>query len=69
MESAASGNHLGGVPRKVVIAAVGCFAKAVANLINTTTVHNADTLLRLVTSRPPGIPLITVSNHMSTLVS
>lgn len=67
MESAASGNHLGGVPRKVVIAAVGCFAKAVANLINTTTVHNADTLLRLVTSRPPGIPLITVSNHMSTL--
>lgn len=67
MEWAASGNHLGGMPRKLVIASVGCFAKAVANLINTTTVHNADTLLRLVTSRPPGIPLITVSNHMSTL--
>ncbi|CAH9053194.1 unnamed protein product [Cuscuta epithymum] len=67
MEWAASANHLGGVPRKVVIGAVGCFAKAVANLINTTTVHNSDTLLRLVRSRPPGIPLITVSNHMSTL--
>nr|GMD54130.1 N-acylphosphatidylethanolamine synthase isoform X1 [Ipomoea batatas] len=67
IEWAARPNHLGGVPRKMVIAAVGCFAKAVANLINTTTVHNADTLLRLVGSRPPGIPLITVSNHMSTL--
>ncbi|XP_019190412.1 PREDICTED: N-acylphosphatidylethanolamine synthase [Ipomoea nil] len=67
IEWAARPNHLAGVPRKMVIAAVGCFAKAVANLINTTTVHNADTLLRLVASRPPGIPLITVSNHMSTL--
>lgn len=47
--------------------AVGTFAKAVAILLNSTSVHNADTLLRLVRSRPPGVPLITVSNHMSTL--
>lgn len=58
---------MGGIPRKIVITAVGAFAKAVASLLNTTSVHNADTLLRLVRSRPPGVPLITVSNHMSTL--
>lgn len=67
MEWAGKADHLGGFPRKMVIMAVGVFAKAVANLLNTTTVHNADTLLRLVRSRPPGVPLLTVSNHMSTL--
>ncbi|KAF8029222.1 hypothetical protein BT93_E1782 [Corymbia citriodora subsp. variegata] len=67
MEWAASGTHLRGVPRRAVFAAVGAFAKAVASLLNTTTVHNADTLLRLVRHRPPGVPLLTVSNHMSTL--
>lgn len=67
MEWAGRANHLGGLPRKTVIMAVGTFAKAVAILLNSTSVHNADTLLRLVRSRPPGVPLITVSNHMSTL--
>ncbi|KAG0527989.1 hypothetical protein BDA96_06G280700 [Sorghum bicolor] len=59
--------HLGGLPRAAVFAAVGAFAKAYASLLNTTTVHNADALLRLVSSRAPGTPLLTVSNHMSTL--
>lgn len=59
--------HLGGFPRVAVIAAVGAVAKAYASLLNTTTVHNADALLRLVSSRPPGTPLLTVSNHMSTM--
>ncbi|KAI7728811.1 hypothetical protein M8C21_016121 [Ambrosia artemisiifolia] len=67
MEWAGKANHLLGLPRKTVITAVGSFAKAVALLLNSTTVHNADTLLNLVRSRPPGVPLITVSNHMSTL--
>ncbi|KAJ1434110.1 Tafazzin [Sesbania bispinosa] len=67
MEWAARAEHLGGIPRKIVISAVGAFAKTVASLLNNTSVHNADTLLRLVRSRPPGVPLITVSNHMSTL--
>ncbi|XP_061355138.1 N-acylphosphatidylethanolamine synthase isoform X1 [Gastrolobium bilobum] len=67
MQWAARPEHLGGIPRKLVIAVVGTFAKTVASLVNTTSVHNADTLLRLVRSRPPGVPLITVSNHMSTL--
>ncbi|XP_028795242.1 N-acylphosphatidylethanolamine synthase isoform X1 [Neltuma alba] len=67
MEWAASAEHLGGFPRRMVFTAVGAFAKAVASLFNSSYVHNADTLIRLVRSRPPGVPLITVSNHMSTL--
>ncbi|KAL8231794.1 hypothetical protein R6Q57_001572 [Mikania cordata] len=67
MEWAAKANHLGGLPRKTVITAAGAFAKAVAVLLNSTSVHNADTLLNLVRSRPSGVPLITVSNHMSTV--
>lgn len=51
----------------MVITAVGAFAKTVATFLNSTSVHNGDTLLRLVRSRPSGVPLITVSNHMSTL--
>ncbi|KAL8125333.1 N-acylphosphatidylethanolamine synthase [Apium graveolens] len=67
MEWAGSSKHMRGVPRKIVIGAVGLFAKTVANLLNTTRLHNSNTLFRLLRSRPPGVPLITVSNHMSTL--
>lgn len=67
MEWAARANHMGGIPRKAIILAAGAFARAVANLLNSTTVHNPETLIRLVRSRPPGVPLLTVSNHMSTL--
>ncbi|KAH7566123.1 hypothetical protein JRO89_XS08G0095000 [Xanthoceras sorbifolium] len=67
MEWAGREKHTGGIPRKLIFMAVGAFAKAVSNLLNTTSVHNADTLIRLVRSRPSGVPLITVSNHMSTL--
>ncbi|XP_074264248.1 N-acylphosphatidylethanolamine synthase-like [Silene latifolia] len=67
MEWAARSGHLAGVPRKSIITAIGTFAKAVTAVMNNTTVHNADTLLHLVRSRPVGVPLLTVSNHMSTL--
>ncbi|CAM8976536.1 unnamed protein product [Rhodiola kirilowii] len=67
MEWAGKSTHLGGVPRKIVIGAIGTFAKSVGMIFNSTSVHNASTLHRLVQSRPPGVPLITVSNHMSTL--
>ena len=67
MKWAGRPDYMGGIPRKIVIAAVGILAKAWVNLLNSTTVHNADTLLNLVRSRPTGLPLITVSNHMSTL--
>lgn len=68
MEWVASSMHMRGVPRKIVIGAVGLFAKTVANFLNNTHVHNSPTLFRLLRSRPPGVPLITVSNHMSTSV-
>lgn len=66
MDWAGRADHLGGIPRRVVIFTVGTLARVVANVLNTTTVHNRDTLLDLVRSRPHGMPLITVSNHMST---
>ena len=69
MEWAGRSNHIGGIPRGMVFVAVGAFAKAVASLFNSTSVQNADTLIHLVRSRPPGVPLITVSNHMSTSVT
>ncbi|KAF9602882.1 hypothetical protein IFM89_031828 [Coptis chinensis] len=59
--------HLKGIPRNMVIKGVGAFAKIITTCLNNTTVHNSETLLHLVRSRPPGTPLITVSNHMSTL--
>ncbi|KAH9302971.1 hypothetical protein KI387_014554 [Taxus chinensis] len=67
MEWAAKDTHLKGIPRRIVISAAGAFAKLVTSFLNTAHIHNADTLLHFIKSRPPGTPLITVSNHMSTL--
>ncbi|WOK95315.1 N-acylphosphatidylethanolamine synthase isoform X1 [Canna indica] len=67
MEWAGRPEHLGGIPRALVFSAVGAFAKVVTTCLNSTSVHNPQTLIRLVKSRPPGVPLLTVSNHMSTL--
>ncbi|XP_058073286.1 N-acylphosphatidylethanolamine synthase isoform X2 [Magnolia sinica] len=67
MECAASSKHLCGFPRKLVFMAAGAFAKAITCHLNSTSVHNPETLIRLVRCRPPSTPLITVSNHMSTL--
>lgn len=67
MEWVGRADYMGGIPRKMVIGAVGSLSKAWVSFLNSTTVHNADTLLHLVRSRPNGLPLITVSNHMSTL--
>ncbi|GAB2279364.1 hypothetical protein Dimus_014008 [Dionaea muscipula] len=67
MEWAARAEHMGGIPRKLIFMGGGAFAKIVATLFNTTTVHNGETLIHLIRSRPPGVPLLTVSNHMSTV--
>ncbi|KAK8914300.1 N-acylphosphatidylethanolamine synthase [Platanthera zijinensis] len=67
MRWAGKADHAGGLPRMLVIAAVGAFAKMFTSFLNSTQVHNAETLHRLVHFRSPGRPLITVSNHMSTL--
>ncbi|PKA62435.1 N-acylphosphatidylethanolamine synthase [Apostasia shenzhenica] len=67
MRWAGKGEHLGGLPRAIIFMAAGAFAKVFTSFLNSTHVHNAETLVRLVRSRPPYQPLITVSNHMSTL--
>ncbi|GLJ23086.1 hypothetical protein SUGI_0435840 [Cryptomeria japonica] len=67
MEWAAKDTHLRGIPRRIVMSAGGAFTKLVTSFLNNTQVHNKDTLLHLIKSRPSGTPLITVSNHMSTL--
>ncbi|KAI3896688.1 hypothetical protein MKX03_020746 [Papaver bracteatum] len=66
MAWAARSDHLGGIPRKLVIMGVRGGA-IVTSLLNSTSVQNPETLIRLVRSRPQGVPLITVSNHMSTM--
>lgn len=49
--------------------AVRALAKVVTSLLNSTSIHNAETLPRPRPFRPPaGVPLITVSNHVSTFV-
>ncbi|XP_020579437.1 N-acylphosphatidylethanolamine synthase isoform X2 [Phalaenopsis equestris] len=67
MRWAGKADHLGGIPRALVIASVGALAKMFTSFLNSTHVHNAETLQRLVHCRSPDRPLITVSNHMSTL--
>ncbi|POO00341.1 Tafazzin [Trema orientale] len=67
MEWAGREDHLGGIPRKIAFMAVGGLAKLIASSLNSTSVQNPETLIRLLRSRPPGVPLITVANHMSVL--
>ncbi|CAM6118175.1 unnamed protein product [Calypogeia fissa] len=67
IESASNASHLGGVPRYLVLSTIGGLAKLVTTFLNRTRVYNKDTLLDLVQSRPAGTPLVTVSNHMSTI--
>lgn len=64
---AAQSSHMGGFPRRVVMKGGSALCKLFTSVLNTTHVYNLDTLSRLVHSRPPGTPLITVSNHMTTL--
>ncbi|CAK9871762.1 unnamed protein product [Sphagnum jensenii] len=63
----AKATHLGGIPRRIILTTVGAFAKLYTTVLNSTQVYNKDMLMSLVMSRSPGTPLVTVSNHMSTL--
>eukprot|EP00249_Psilotum_nudum_P013811 c24527_g1_i2 orf=196-786(-) len=67
MPWAAQPSHLGGIPRRVVFTTVGALSKLWISFLNSTQVHNQQTLFNLVKSRPRGTPLLTISNHMSTL--
>ena len=58
--------HLYGLPRRAVLSSVGSIAWFYMNVLNRMEVKNQEILKELVHNRPPGTPLITVSNHMST---
>ncbi|KAJ2948722.1 hypothetical protein O0L34_g7980 [Tuta absoluta] len=49
----------------ITVAVVGLFGKLLVELLNKTTVYNKQALLDAVRRRPPGVPLLTVSNHHS----
>ncbi|XP_004926206.1 tafazzin [Bombyx mori] len=48
----------------LTVAVVGLFSKIIIEFLNKTTVYNKETLRRAVL-RPPGVPLLTISNHHS----
>ncbi|XP_071440463.1 tafazzin [Hetaerina americana] len=58
-------NRLWNIASTLAVSTVGLFAKIVMEWLNTTTVHNREVLIRAIDRRPPGVPLITVSNHYS----
>ncbi|KAG0587953.1 hypothetical protein KC19_2G204100 [Ceratodon purpureus] len=67
LADAAKDSHLYGIPRRITLTAGGGLAKLYGLILSDTKVHNRERLLSLVKSRPPGTPLVTVSNHVSTL--
>ncbi|XP_026842436.1 tafazzin homolog [Drosophila persimilis] len=48
-----------------VITAVGIFSKILLMLMNKTRVYNKERLVDMISKRPQGVPLLTVSNHYS----
>uniref|UniRef100_A0A1A9WQN1 Tafazzin family protein n=1 Tax=Glossina brevipalpis TaxID=37001 RepID=A0A1A9WQN1_9MUSC len=50
---------------QITIFAVGLFSKIVLVLMNKTHVYNKQRLIDAIGKRPPGTPLVTVSNHYS----
>ncbi len=56
----------GEMGRVVTLGLVSLFSKAVLTVANTTEVKHKETFDDLVMRRPPGVGLLTVSNHTST---
>ncbi len=53
----------GSLGRDAVLGVVATVSKLLLNVLNSTRVINHDTYLDLVMHRPPGIGLLTISNH------
>ncbi|XP_046387433.1 tafazzin [Ischnura elegans] len=58
-------NRFWNLASSLAVSTVGLFSKIVMEWLNTTTVHNREVLIHAIERRPPGVPLITVSNHYS----
>lgn len=56
----------GGLSRRIVLGVIGSLAAMWVQGFNRSRVVNREGLLRAVNERPPGVPLISCSNHMST---
>ncbi|GJP86012.1 hypothetical protein CLOP_g16082 [Closterium sp. NIES-67] len=67
MARVAENSYQRGIPRRLSLSFVHAWTFTYTHVVNRTKVINEDTLLELVRRRPKGTPLITVSNHMSTL--
>lgn len=52
--------HLG---RDFTLGVVSLASKFLLNVLNSTDIHNGDTLQKQATERPPGVGLLTVCNH------
>ena len=66
LASVAGDGHLLGLPRRISLSFVHSLAGIYMHAYNRTTVYEQQKLVNLVINRPPGTPLITISNHMST---
>ena len=66
LASVAGDWHLLGLPRRISLSFVHSLAGIYMHAYNRTTVYEQQKLVNLVINRPPGTPLITISNHMST---
>ena len=53
----------GELARTVTLSAVWAAGKLVVQGLNTTAVQDLDTFRQALQQRPPGTPLVTVSNH------
>eukprot|EP00271_Cylindrocystis_brebissonii_P023255 TRINITY_DN954_c0_g2_i2.p1 TRINITY_DN954_c0_g2~~TRINITY_DN954_c0_g2_i2.p1 ORF type:complete len:326 (-),score=19.93 TRINITY_DN954_c0_g2_i2:58-1035(-) len=64
---AMSPSYFYSIPRRVILSAVCAFACLLNSVFNRTTVHNLERLKEVAQRRPAGTPLLTISNHKSTL--
>ena len=58
-------NRLWKLRSRMTVLAVGAMSKIIAQVLNTTNVHNKMILEDALDNRPNGVPLITCSNHTS----
>lgn len=59
------GTYIWKIASNITIACVGLFSRFLINYMNKNVCYNQDNLLKVLEKREKGVPLITVSNHLS----